>query len=659
MKRREWLVVVVVLICQPSFADTLSSPIEKKVRAATFEVVAPKPVADSLTYERPLPLDLIPFGMRNDKYIPIGTAFAIGKNRYVTAAHVLTAAITSSYGPPLIRDQNGEMQQIGDVLDLSLREDFAVFSAKGKEAVVHAGVELNPSIGSPVFAIGNALGEGIVIRDGLLTSETPEERNGDWKWLRFSAAASPGNSGGPLLDKRGRVIGVVLGKSANENLNYALPISRVLTPTSKSVAILDVRQSLKLPNMSATTIAELNTTISLPKSYAQFAQLFVSATNDFFDSSLQKLIEANAATIFPAGDESKQLFTEHYFSKMLRIVAQQPNGKWDAAEPTNIESTDLPAGGKLRFGLSAGWTVFQMTKPDNASVRSLFADSKTFMDLVLKAWVLNRPVADQMIRIVSLGSARREEWHTDRFGRKWQLRVWPMEFVDTVVLTLSLPQPSGCTAMLMIVPSGLEHAVIGQLMFLSDFAYVTYSAPLQDWQTFLTEQALLPTAFDPLKIEFDFGKRFSFSSPRFSLEMDNWLQDISAQSPLGIRFGYFEDQGRIIWDVASVALSEDREDRTYVNVTRYIRPPPTAAAVDQKTWNDLIHGAGQYSGRPNYYNQTTWTETLVGKGPTAGSNAAPEPLHAYSVTYSIDGYHEAIEMHEALERVLKWVTIFE
>src|SRR5581483_8096915 len=89
-----------------------------------------------------------------------------------------------------------------------------------------------PSLNSVVYAVGNALGTGVVIRDGLYTSDTPEDENGRWKWMRFSAAASPGNSGGPLLDQDGKVIGVVLMKSPNENLNYALPIGEVLNATS-------------------------------------------------------------------------------------------------------------------------------------------------------------------------------------------------------------------------------------------------------------------------------------------------------------------------------------------------------------------------------------------------------------------------------------------
>ncbi|HPY53987.1 MAG TPA: hypothetical protein PK505_08365, partial [Treponemataceae bacterium] len=57
-----------------------------------------------------------------------------------------------------------------------------------------------------VFSVGNALGDGIVIRNGVYTSTTYEDQNGEWKWIRFSAAASPGNSGGPLLQVKGRCL---------------------------------------------------------------------------------------------------------------------------------------------------------------------------------------------------------------------------------------------------------------------------------------------------------------------------------------------------------------------------------------------------------------------------------------------------------------------
>ena len=68
-------------------AAGLTGPMQSQVRKATFEIVMKKPETDSLGYEKPLPLELLPFRERNDKYVSIGTAFAIGSNRFVTAAH--------------------------------------------------------------------------------------------------------------------------------------------------------------------------------------------------------------------------------------------------------------------------------------------------------------------------------------------------------------------------------------------------------------------------------------------------------------------------------------------------------------------------------------------------------------------------------------------
>src|SRR3546814_16022333 len=67
----------------------------------------------------------------------------------------------------------------------------------------------------------------------------------------LSAAASPGNSGGPLLDQDGKVIGVVMAKSPNENLNYALPIG-LLMDAPEGVADIDVRVSYQFDVFDST-----------------------------------------------------------------------------------------------------------------------------------------------------------------------------------------------------------------------------------------------------------------------------------------------------------------------------------------------------------------------------------------------------------------------
>src|SRR5690606_4917552 len=120
-----------VLCCLVLFASSLatagtpSPTMQARVRAATFEIVMKKPETDSLTYERPLPLELLPYKERNDPYISIGSAFAIGENRFVTAAHVLSLGFRTQYGPPALRGADGVVHAIDQIHKYSSAQDFA------------------------------------------------------------------------------------------------------------------------------------------------------------------------------------------------------------------------------------------------------------------------------------------------------------------------------------------------------------------------------------------------------------------------------------------------------------------------------------------------------------------------------------------------------
>ncbi|NJO12963.1 MAG: trypsin-like peptidase domain-containing protein [Gammaproteobacteria bacterium] len=257
------------LLCAPATRGApLDAAAQKATRAATFEVVARKPPDDSVTYEKPLPLELIPYAIRSDDYHPIGTAFAIGPNEYVSAAHVFAAAVGSQYGDPVLRDEQRRIYEIDRILKFSMHEDFIVFSLRDPPAVKPLALNRKPELNGVVYAIGNALGDGIVIRDGLYTSDTPEDINGRWKWLRFSAAASPGSSGGPLLDASGKVMGVVLAASPKENLNYAVSIDQVITaPASLRI---DTRAPYRLSIMPDTITNAFKEELASPMSWPEF-----------------------------------------------------------------------------------------------------------------------------------------------------------------------------------------------------------------------------------------------------------------------------------------------------------------------------------------------------------------------------------------------------
>jgi hypothetical protein len=84
-------------------AAELEADVQRQIRAATFEVVQQKPQDGNVIYERALPMELMPYQERTDAYRSVGTAFAIGPNRYVSAGHVIALGMNSQFGQSAIQ----------------------------------------------------------------------------------------------------------------------------------------------------------------------------------------------------------------------------------------------------------------------------------------------------------------------------------------------------------------------------------------------------------------------------------------------------------------------------------------------------------------------------------------------------------------------------
>jgi len=93
-------------------------------------------------------------------------------------------------------------------------------------------------MGDPVVAIGNAMGEGQTVTMGIvsalnlqITIDNPNNRRRlNLDVLQTDAAVNRGNSGGPLINQHGEVIGIVTAKLFGTNIEgmgYALPISDI------------------------------------------------------------------------------------------------------------------------------------------------------------------------------------------------------------------------------------------------------------------------------------------------------------------------------------------------------------------------------------------------------------------------------------------------
>jgi len=113
--------------------------------------------------------------------------------------------------------------------------DIAVLTAERLPAViVPAVLGGSPQIGNEAFAVGNPLGLVASLSAGVISGLDRTFKIADGRTLsgmiQFDAAVNPGSSGGPLLNAKGQVIGIVIGLAnaagADEfaGIGFAMPI---------------------------------------------------------------------------------------------------------------------------------------------------------------------------------------------------------------------------------------------------------------------------------------------------------------------------------------------------------------------------------------------------------------------------------------------------
>lgn len=638
-------------------AASLDPAMLPKIQAATFEVVQAKPANDPLSYERPLPLELLPYQERTDKYYSIGTAFAIGHNRYVTAGHVLLAGADSLWGPPELRDASGRVYPIGKIEKFSLGKDFVVFTlAQPPAGDAALEVDASPALNQVVYAVGNALGTGVVIRDGLYTSDTPEQLDGAWKWMRFSAAASPGNSGGPLLDKDGKLIGVVLMKSANENLNFALPIREVLdAPAGR--AVMESRLAYQLDLFDTVENSQLKAQFALPAGLGDFYREFQSRIDANSDAQLKALLARESANLFPNGAGSARLLHQQtQLDGFPTLIVRGSDGEWRRVGG-KAQHFALDGNGYVATGAVANNGLVRLRRPDGMSAATFYGDAKSRMDLLARTGMFQRAVAGEKVKITSLGKPVRESTHLDRWQRPWHVAVWPLPYANALVVAYSLPVPDGSVMLVRFTPPAHEHDTMLDLAELSSFVHVTYQGTLAQWKDFLGSPALQPATLKGIRIDFDYDRRFSYASPRVAFSYPSTLQAVKPDNLLWLGFRFFLDGGRPVWDVGDVNVWKDTasDDHNNVNVQRYVAPPPGLDDDLSSRWRKLAEREYPYNGVARYENDLMKIDAVVAPA-AAGSQPATV---LYTAFYGTAGTQPQADMKGKLDLLTKDMRVTE
>jgi hypothetical protein len=149
-----------------------------------------------------------------------GTGFFIAPDQVLTNQHVVD-------GQTSVRLQVGEASYTAWVITTSSATDLAVLKVLNPsrtQPVLRMGTVSSARVGQEVIAVGSALGVlSNTVTRGIVSAV---RRAGSVTLVQTDAAVNPGNSGGPLVDRNGVVIGVNSMRAAQgaEGVAFAVAI---------------------------------------------------------------------------------------------------------------------------------------------------------------------------------------------------------------------------------------------------------------------------------------------------------------------------------------------------------------------------------------------------------------------------------------------------
>lgn len=155
----------------------------------------------------------------NGKPLSSGSGFFVGKGLIVTNMHVIEKGTKGIFK----RVGKDKWENIKDTVKVDKQRDLAILKVLDVDApALPLGDSNEVQIGQSVYAVGNPIGflEG-TFAPGFVSSIRGKDPN---KSIQITAPISPGSSGGPLLNDKGQVIGIVVGGiTEGQNLNFAIP----------------------------------------------------------------------------------------------------------------------------------------------------------------------------------------------------------------------------------------------------------------------------------------------------------------------------------------------------------------------------------------------------------------------------------------------------
>lgn len=152
--------------------------------------------------------------------VGIGSGAIIDSDGYIiTNRHVIDGATQGA-----AKTSDGNFHQVR-IVAKSDSFDLALLRIDGQYPALSFGNSDSVIVGSRVVAMGSPAGLEFTVSEGIVSAK---RKIGDFDYIQTDLSMNPGNSGGPLIDPRGDIIGInTLKLTGFEGLGFALTAEQV------------------------------------------------------------------------------------------------------------------------------------------------------------------------------------------------------------------------------------------------------------------------------------------------------------------------------------------------------------------------------------------------------------------------------------------------
>ena len=289
-----------------------------------------------------------------------GTGFAFTRDGYIlTNSHVIGNKMNSKV-KVIVSDEAEEEEYDAKIIGFDAAKDVAVLKidlgdkekkSEEKELIfAELGDSDKINVGEQILAIGNPGGMELskTMTSGIISAKKRnlgKKSKDAVKFIQFDAAVNHGNSGGPLLNMTGQVIGIVSRKIGDidktwEGLGFAIPINTVREVANNIMNGSYSKGNVKL-GITARTVSRWESQVHDVPPGTLIIQ--ISENSSLKGSDIKKgdiIIKINDTKILDT-ETLKEELSLHKPGDVVSITVFRPSASWKSTESGTTFTTKI------------------------------------------------------------------------------------------------------------------------------------------------------------------------------------------------------------------------------------------------------------------------------------------------------------------------------